>query len=137
MKLIAILAGALLMGGGIAAVQLVGSSDPAGAGTTSTGTTTVGTTTLDATTAGTTTAETTTGLTTTTPAPAATGEDISGPCDELEHANDPRCTGGAVDDDRSGTGGDGDDHDDDRSGRGGGGDDDHDDDRSGSNSGRS
>ena len=26
-------------------------------------------------------------------APAQTGEDISGPCDEAEHANDPRCTG--------------------------------------------
>ena len=23
-------------------------------------------------------------------------EDISGPCDEAEHANDPRCTGGAA-----------------------------------------
>ena len=33
----------------------------------------------------------------------ATGEDVSGPCDEAEHANDPRCTGGATlqdDDDR-------------------------------------
>ena len=36
-------------------------------------------------------------------APAATGtvgtttdEDISGPCDEAEHANDPRCTGGVT-----------------------------------------
>ena len=29
------------------------------------------------------------------------GEDISGPCDEAEHANDPRCTGAAgVDQDR-------------------------------------
>ena len=29
------------------------------------------------------------------------GEDLSGPCDEAEHANDPRCTGvGAVADDR-------------------------------------
>ena len=25
----------------------------------------------------------------------AQGEDISGPCDEAEHANDPRCTGAA------------------------------------------
>jgi hypothetical protein len=24
------------------------------------------------------------------------GEDVSGPCDEAEHANDPRCTGAAV-----------------------------------------
>jgi hypothetical protein len=38
---------------------------------------------------GTTTAETT-GTTGTT-----TGEDVSGPCDEAEHANDPRCTGAA------------------------------------------
>jgi hypothetical protein len=26
------------------------------------------------------------------------GEDISGPCDEAEHANDPRCAGGATED---------------------------------------
>jgi hypothetical protein len=33
------------------------------------------------------------------------GEDIRGPCDEAEHANDPRCTGAARDDhDRSGRG---------------------------------
>ena len=32
--------------------------------------------------------------------------DISGPCDEAEHANDPRCTGaGSTDDDNSGSGG--------------------------------
>ena len=43
-------------------------------------------------------------------------EDVSGPCDEAEHAGDPRCS-------RPGGG----DHDED---------DDHDDDRSGSNSGR-
>ena len=30
--------------------------------------------------------------------------DISGPCDEAEHANDPRCTGGAVGEDNSGPG---------------------------------
>jgi hypothetical protein len=41
------------------------------------------------------------------------GEDIRGPCDEAEHANDPRCTGAAGEDERG------------RSGRG----------RSGSNSG--
>ena len=64
------------------------------------------------------------------PAPVTTTDDgdISGPCDEAEHANDPRCTGGAAagqtDDDRSGHGSGGDDHDE--------GDDD---DRSGSNSG--
>ena len=28
------------------------------------------------------------------------GVDISGPCDEAEHANDPRCTGAAVNPDR-------------------------------------
>ena len=64
-------------------------------------------------------------------------DDISGPCDEAEHADDPECTGvtpasTVVDDD------DGDDDDDhgDRSGSGHGGDD-HggDEDRSGSNSG--
>ena len=64
------------------------------------------------------------------------GEDVRGPCDEAEHANDLRCTGGAGDggDDRRGSNsgpsgsedsGSG------SSGRGGSGDDD----RSGSNSG--
>ena len=28
------------------------------------------------------------------------GEDLRGPCDEAEHANDPRCTGAAAADDR-------------------------------------
>ena len=76
---------------------------------------------------------TTTGATTTNEA-----GDISGPCDEAEHRNDPRCTG-AGDDDDSGPGRGGDDDHDDDSGHGG--DDDRDDDedgddRSGSNSGR-
>lgn len=98
------------------------------ADTTTDGTTTEGTTTLDTTTQGTTTQETTTSAATTTVEDEAA--DISGPCDEAEHANDPRCTDGADDD-----GGD----DDDRSGRRGGDvetdDDNDDDDRSGSNSG--
>jgi hypothetical protein len=67
-------------------------------------------------------------------------EDVSGPCDEAEHANDPRCTGaqgqaqnqGADDnpnhdanDDRSGPNrGSDDSSGDDNSGHGGGGDDD-------------
>jgi len=42
--------------------------------------------------------ETTTAETTTTE--TTTGIDVSGPCDEAEHANDPRCTG--VGDDRLG-----------------------------------
>ncbi len=61
-------------------------------------------------------------------------DDISGPCDEAEHANDPRCTGAAADsDDNSGpgSGDDDDDDDDDHSGHGRGGDDDGDDDNSG------
>jgi hypothetical protein len=33
-----------------------------------------------------------------------TGEDINGPCDELEHANDPRCTGAGDVEDNSGSG---------------------------------
>ncbi len=58
-------------------------------------------------------------------------DDISGPCDEAEHANDPRCTGAAADsDDNSGPGrgddDDDDDDDDDHSGHGGGDDDDDD-----------
>jgi hypothetical protein len=68
------------------------------------------------------------------PAPAPSGGvDISGPCDEAEHANDPRCTGvGAADDAgrvdnsgpgsvNSGHGGDDDHFDDDSSGSGHGG----------------
>ena len=81
----------------------------------------------------------TTGATTTAATTAATttgAEDISGPCDEAEHANDPRCTGGARSDDSSGRSGDDDRGDDDRGGNDNrGGDDDHED-RSGSNSGR-
>jgi hypothetical protein len=63
--------------------------------------------------------------------------DISGPCDEAEHAGDPRCTGAAGDDDddnsgpseNSGPGNSEDDGDDeDHSGPGRGGDSDRDDD---------
>ena len=36
------------------------------------------------------------------------GEDISGPCDEAEHANDPRCTGAGAGDDDQGENEDGD-----------------------------
>jgi hypothetical protein len=86
---------------------------------------------------------------TTSTSTVETGEDLSGPCDEAEHANDPRCTGAApvggrgdredADDDRAnsnrGQGGDdrdGDDHgEDDRSGTNRG----SNDDRSGSNRG--
>jgi hypothetical protein len=71
------------------------------------------------------------------------GEDVSGPCDEAEHAFDPRCTG--VGDDRDDNGGPGDGDDDrgdraadddsgpgsDNSGPGNGDDDDDDEDRSG------
>jgi len=72
-------------------------------------------------------------------APAATttanGEDISGPCDEAEHANDPRCTGGATAGDDHAD----DDNGEDRSGSNRGsddGNDDHGGDRSGSHSGK-
>jgi hypothetical protein len=104
---------------------------------------TLGTTETSPTTETTDTTETETTPTTTTEAPG----DISGPCDEAEHANDPRCTVGVVpreDDDHSGRGRGGDDFDDhsgrgrggddfdDHFGRGGGGDDEFDDDHSGS-----
>jgi hypothetical protein len=72
---------------------------------------------------------------------ARTGVDISGPCDEAEHANDPRCTGapaGRVDNSGPGSVNSGrdddadDDHgDEDHSGPGRGGDDDGGDDHSG------
>jgi hypothetical protein len=72
-----------------------------------------------------------TGTTETTESDNA-GVDISGPCDEAEHANDPRCTGVGGTVDNSGPG-NGDDFDDDSSGPGPGGDDgDFDDDSSGS-----
>jgi hypothetical protein len=59
--------------------------------------------------------DTTTAETTTTE-----GLDISGPCDEAEHANDPRCTGVGDDrdDDNSGPGNGADDRHEDRSGHG-------------------
>ncbi|HUP33255.1 MAG TPA: hypothetical protein VM184_09510 [Gaiellaceae bacterium] len=127
------LVGAAVIGtGGYAAASGLDDAEPArtislpGA-TTGDGTTITGTTTLDTTTVGRTTTGTTTARTTTTGA----GVDISGRCDEAEHADDPRCTGGV-------TGGN--DRDDDHSGPGRGGDDDRDDDddedRSGSNRGR-
>jgi hypothetical protein len=54
------------------------------------------------------------------------GDDISGPCDEAEHANDPECQGGADDGDNSGPGnGDGGDDDSSGPGNGDGADDDH------------
>jgi hypothetical protein len=64
------------------------------------------------------------------------GEDVSGPCDEAEHANDPRCSGAATPtDDRGRDDGATDDRSGSDSGRGGGDDDSGGDDRSGSNSG--
>ena len=84
---------------------------------------------------------TTTGDTTAATTTADDVNDISGPCDEAEHANDPRCTGGAATDDRDddrGGHGDEDRGGDDSSGHGSGDVDDEDDDedRSGSNSGK-
>jgi hypothetical protein len=73
----------------------------------------------------------------TTTTTTETAGDVPGPCDEPEHANDPRCTGGAGDGDdgrrgsNSGPGG-GEDSGSGSSGRGGS----DDDDRSGSNSGQ-
>ena len=104
--LIGLLGAAVLGTGGYAAASGLDDADPARTVSLPGATTAAGTT-------------TTTGTTTTDEA-----EDVSGPCDEAEHADDPRCAGGVA------TGGDDD------------GDDDHDDendddeDRSGSNSGR-
>ena len=132
-KLIPLLLGIVLVGAGIGAVQLISpglDADASPSGSV----------------AGTTTSQTVedrpeTTTTVETVRRTTTAVDVSGPCDEAEHANDPRCTGGpqaAADDDRRGRGGD--DDRDDRSGRGRGGsdndDDSDDDDRSGSNSGR-
>ena len=150
-KAIAFVAGIALAAGGAASVQLASPSDPVRAAATTTGDD-------DATSTAATTAAATTGR--------EAGEDVRGPCDEAEHAGDPRCTGAAPatreaerDDDRGreaepgddrGRGAEpGDDHgadaavteaDDDHGDRSGpSGDDDSDhgnDDRSGSNSGR-
>src|SRR5687767_9285960 len=92
-KLIAIIAGLSLGTLGVASAQMASSGEPAnGAGT--------GTTTIDTVEAGTTTTETAETTTTTEDRPAVTGrepgEDVRGPCDEAEHANDPRCAGGAT-----------------------------------------
>ena len=79
----------------------------------------------------TTTLETTTGATTTTEDrdDREPGEDVSGPCDEAENVNDPRCTGAGADlDDNSGPGNGHDDDRDDNSGPGNGDEDDQDDD---------
>ena len=90
-KLLAGVIAALIVGVGVAAASSLNTSsdDPVRTSTTSTlddSTGTIETTTTDSTT----TAETTgTGTT-------ETGEDISGPCDEAEHANDPRCVGGTA-----------------------------------------
>ena len=75
----------------------------------------------------------------------SSGVDVSGPCDEAEHADDPRCTGSTGDDatvddreDNSGPGSvdDDDDADEDNSGSGSvDDDDDPDEDNSGSGSG--
>jgi hypothetical protein len=123
--LLALLGVGVLALGGYAAASTLDDTVPAR--TVSLPAATTGDTTTDGTTTGrTTTAETTTAVTTTTATTTTETEDVSGPCDEAEHADDPRCTGiaaGGDDDDRGGD----DDH----------GDDDHqDDDRSGSNSGR-
>jgi hypothetical protein len=90
------------------------------------GTSTDDTTTLDTTTVGTTTTEFEDRDDFREP-----GEDLRGPCDEAEHAFDPRCTG--VGDDRDDNAGPGNAHEDrdDNSGPGNAHDDNDDDDRSG------
>jgi hypothetical protein len=94
---------------GLAAFVLLAAGGALAGGALTDSTSNSDTTTQSATTTdiGTTTAGTTTSTTT-------TGEDVSGPCDEAEHANDARCTGTepAEDDDRRGHDGNGDrDHD--------------------------
>jgi hypothetical protein len=119
--LIALVGAAVLGTGGYAAASGLDDADPARTISLPGATTGAGETT-------TTTGETTAGTGTTTTGEAH--DDISGPCDEAEHADDPRCAGGVAtgdddgDDDHGERGGDDDEHDDD------------DEDRSGSNSGR-
>ena len=111
--------------------------------TTTGSTTTGGTTTNSTTTAAATTDDIVVGNAPAAGVAGATGEDISGPCDEPEHANDSRCTGAGGttadhdEDDRSGSDQDsGDDRDDSDDDSDGDSEDDDDDDRSGSNSGK-
>jgi hypothetical protein len=127
--LIGLLSLVVLGTAGYAAAAGLDDADPArtvslpAATTTDDTTTTAETTTTGTTTVGTTTAATTTGDV----------EDVSGPCDEAEHADDPRCTGAAAQDRDDDHAEDRDDH----SGHGSGGDDDdHGGDHSGSSSGR-
>ena len=106
---IGLLAAAILGTGGFAFAAGVDDTQPAR--TVSLPGTTTGTTTA-ATTAVTTTDDIVVGnAPATTTTTTTNGEDISGPCDEAEHANDLRCTGGAADDG---------DNDDDNSGPGSG-----------------
>ena len=119
--MIGLLAAAILGTGGFAFAAGVDDTQPARTvslpGTTTAGTTAA--TTTDDIVIGNAPATTTTTTT--------NGEDISGPCDEAEHANDPSCTGAAGDDnddDNSGPGS-GDDNDD-SSGHGSGHDNDDD-----------
>ncbi|HEX6130199.1 MAG TPA: hypothetical protein VF044_00615 [Actinomycetota bacterium] len=131
--LIGLLSLALVGTGGL--VAAVGGFDvePAGSVSVPAASTDRDTTTAAATT---TTDRTTTDRTTTTAGTTTAGVDVSGPCDEAEHANDPRCTGAGGDDDgNSGPGGGGEDRDDRDDGHDDL-DDRDDDDRSGSNSGR-
>ena len=144
----AIIISAILVFAGVAAASSlpglgIGESDSPTIDTPTLATTTDGTTTGATTTGATTTGATTTNRTTTTGTTTTTGGvDISGPCDEAEHANDPRCTGVPQAGDDRGRDDDGDRHGRNR-GPGGGGDDDDnsghggDDDNSGSGGGNS
>ena len=130
--LIALLGAGVIATGGYAAASGLDNSAPTRTvslpGATTNGDTTgVATTTADSTTTGAaTTDDIVVGNAPAAGGAGATGEDVSGPCDEAEHASDPRCTGGVA--------GDHDGGDDDRSGSNEGSD--GDDDRSGSNSGK-
>ena len=94
--MIGLLAAAILGTGGFAFAAGVDDTQPAR-------TVSLPGTTTDTTTAVTTAATTTDDIVignapATTTTTTTNGEDISGPCDEAEHANDPRCTGGVADD---------------------------------------
>ena len=134
--LLGLLGAGVIATGGYAAASGLDDSQPARTVSLSGATTSDDVTTGFTTTQGTTTAATTTAATTTLENELENEvEDVSGPCDEAEHANDPRCTGGATAGDDHAD----DDNGEDRSGsnRGpGDGNDDHGGDRSGSHSGK-
>ena len=93
-RIVYVVVAVLALGGGIALAAVT--TDDGAPGTQTATTTNDLTTTFDDATTSVEDATTTVEGTTTSDAVTTTetGEDVSGPCDEAEHEDDPRCTGG-------------------------------------------